>query len=128
MPSSDLMKANLEARILQVLSEFDLPQDGVRIGTTFGGRSVLMQISASAAARDPGEGRTECERDCLAVLRAASGPLTRAKIREALEASGRIWGESTVATALADLVSDGVLENSRKRGGYYLPGLNDRAA
>lgn len=121
----ELFKSRLETRILQLLVEFEddgeIPESFLRIETVFRRRSVILHIATGEEQLK--EGRTECQRDCLAILKQTGQPMTRLQIAKKLEEKGILWGESTIATTLATLHHEGVLENSRKKGGYYLPNM-----
>jgi hypothetical protein len=121
--TTELWKVTLEARLLKILSEMgEIPEDSHRIETAFCGRTVLLQLlPVNVTPTAPREPRTDCERDCMDILRSAPKAMTRPEILKAIEREGKLWGESTIARALADLVSDGVLENNRKKGGYFIP-------
>lgn len=130
----DLDLARTEARLLKFISAIELPRDRLTVETEFAGRPVSLVVfavgegwpaappiaSTSTAIRKP---RSDCERDILALLatRPPGEGLTRAKIIEALADADRLWGDSTIANALASMTADGLLENSRKRGGYFVP-------
>lgn len=122
-PTPDVIRLSLENRILQDLIALGelIPDDGIRVQTVFKGRVVTVQVSPVPGSPTPLSDRTECERDCFEAVRSAGRGITRTDVKSALEKAGKIWGDSTIAYALADLVSDGLLENSRKRGGYYIP-------
>lgn len=66
---------------------------------------------------------TECQRDCLQVMREAGRRMKRNEIFAALEDAKLIHGESTIRNALADLVRRGKLIGPPKgtRHGYALP-------
>jgi hypothetical protein len=68
-------------------------------------------------------GLNECGRAALALLWHAGGPLSAEKVRDKLEAEGKIFGLITVKRALRLLHrGHGVVEHSRHRPrGYYLP-------
>ena len=119
--TEEFFRMTLENRLLQVLSQAgEMPATNITITTGFAGRTVILQILHAIPAKRCRDVRTECERDCIRVLTEAGVPLTRVKIIQALESLQLIWGESTVSATLADLHKDGLLENSRKKGGYYL--------
>lgn len=63
---------------------------------------------------------TDCESDILRIVTAAGRKLRRKDIVAALEAEGILWGESTIANALAALVARQVLVNRRDKRGYGL--------
>lgn len=63
---------------------------------------------------------TECQRDIMDVLKAATRRLTRPEIIENLEAAGKIHGERTVVDALAKLLERQMIVGPRvgSRDGY----------
>jgi hypothetical protein len=127
MPPATLSPAEqyrllLENTILQGLSQLDEPpEEGVRSEMKFGRRIVSVRISP-AGASSPQIRLSPCMLDCVQTLReAGGGPMTRPLLIEAMEAAGRVHGESTVAKALADLKAAGVLGNDGHHKGYYIP-------
>jgi hypothetical protein len=66
---------------------------------------------------------TDCERDCLEVIRKAGRRLNRNSVIQALKEAGKVHGVSTINNALSKLVRIKLLVNSRGRSakGYGLP-------
>lgn len=128
-PPTELLLARLEARVLSLLSEMDLPPERLHIETTFAGRRLCVQLRPAGELPpppppEPRGPRTDCERDIFATLAEAGCPMTGALIRAKMETLDRLWGESTIGQALANMTSDGVLKNERKLGGYFIPTTN----
>lgn len=118
----DIFRASFEIVFLKSISKLEsIPPEAIRIQTEYQGRLITIQINGKDAPEPQKRGQTPCQRDCYALLEKSVKPMTRIEIIKALDDAGCIWGESTVATALADMVNDGILENSRKRGGYFVP-------
>lgn len=65
---------------------------------------------------------TPCQRDVLEVIANSERRLTRPEIQDTLDKSDRIHGESTVRTALAELVRLGFIESpgAGRNAGYGL--------
>jgi hypothetical protein len=121
---AEQFRLTLEVRLLQLLALIDeWPAEGVRIESRFGRRVVSVRITPEGEdpAAPPPIRLTPCQRDCVETLRSAATPLTRVKLRAAMESAGKLWGESTVAKALADLVAARVLANDGHHQGYYIP-------
>ena len=122
----ELRRARMESRLLSMLSEAEeLGPDALCLHCRFAGRIVELRIHPPGEAGNgttPRAPRTACERDIVALLSRATRPMTGVEIRVELEAQEHLWGESTIGQALAGLVNDGVLRNSRKLGGYFVPG------
>ncbi len=67
---------------------------------------------------------TECQRDCIRVIRESGRRLKKDEVIDALNAAGLIHGESTISQALAHLARIGELDGARPgtRHGYGIPG------
>src|SRR5262249_57921323 len=87
-----------------------------------GGWTVAVCVYPTATDEDDPT-LTDCERDCLTLLRRLDRPLTAERVCRELERQGiGVWAEITVKRALARLRKCGRVNNSRKRPrGYWLP-------
>jgi hypothetical protein len=87
------------------------------------GPSVAPGVAQEASSGEKGPGIHRCTRDILRTLREAGKPLTKTRLLEEMERLGFEWSESMVCRRLAEMMSDGTLENpddARPRG-YRLP-------
>jgi hypothetical protein len=82
-----------------------------------------LAVEALAAVVEGNRDLTPCEEDCIAVIRKAGKRLRRHEVIDALYATNRIYGRSTIANALSAITSKlHLLTNSKGRGakGYGL--------
>lgn len=126
LPCGSLM---LEAYLHQLLGKFPEIEPGVWTASGCG-RTFRLEVTVTIplihdVADAPGSSRpalNECSLDIIDVLKASERPLVKPKIIDALERSGKIWGESTIARALARLVKLGIiLHPKHARTGYSMP-------
>ncbi|MBP3957815.1 hypothetical protein J8F10_21390 [Gemmata sp. G18] len=85
----------------------------------WGAGQVMPTANGERRNRSTG-GRDECRADIIEALRAAGEALTRKEIVRELKLAGKAHGPGTVAKALADLTTSGVLVNPRDKKGYRL--------
>ena len=85
----------------------------------WGGDHVMPTVTNTRRNRSTG-GRDECRADTIEAVRSAGEALTRKEIVRELKLAGKAHGPGTVAKALADLTTSGVLVNPRDKKGYRL--------
>jgi hypothetical protein len=113
-----------ENALLRLLTQLPQTIAGLMVETRVGNIKATLRIG------NPGlgiEGGSTRKKEILDVVRQQITDLGRritgAEVRTALQAVGHRWSGSTVNTALADLVADGLLVNANDKRGYGLPEL-----
>ncbi len=130
-PNLETIRLRLRVKLLQAAMELpaglalteplhvaELIAGGLVLSMTLARREAagLTEAQASALHAEP---RGRCQCDILDLLReVAPRRMTGEEIREALEVRGKLWGESTIKTALPAMCRSGLVYNRHDKSGY----------
>src|SRR5262245_4923915 len=120
--SPERVRALIRAKLHEVAALVALAEgleNPLRETVTDGELAVTLCAVRSAVSKPCTDGRNltdlpPCERDAYLVLLNSPRPLTKARIKAALEARGQIYGDSTLEHALPRLVHRRWVRNSKQ--------------
>lgn len=122
----DPIRLFVENALLRLLAELPRDVPGMTVEQRFGSVAAVIRIGTAAEipfATVPDK-LSARQREVYEVVQVEIARLQRrvlgSEVRAALKAAGLRWGTSTINTALADLVSLGLLVNDKDKLGYGL--------